>query len=208
MDTFHPLNKASHSWPVPLWAALGFGVIGCIWLGLSAATALSEPKVNPLPVTNTLSPTPSAFDITAAATLNLFGTAIAERPVDTATLPTTTLNLALSGIIAGVHPSTSRVLIAESGKPSKAYFKGDILADGAKLHSIDSSFVIIERGTHLEKLSLYRVDPTNTAPARHLSFTATETASATSPPEPLPSPEVVYKSLEERIAAIRKKDGS
>jgi type II secretory pathway component PulC len=206
-----PIHNTNLRLSTPLWTAIGLGLAGSAWMVFSVFTALTEPvdHQNQIGLQKQLPRIATTIDVGTVGSLNLFGTVAVDVPIDITTLPITTLNLTLSGIIAGVHPETSRALIAEAGKPSKAYFTGDQLADGTNLYSIDTDFVVVQRGDRLEKLSLYRADPVITTPARHRASSAAETVSVAPPPEPLAAPPPQESmSLDERIAAIRKKNST
>lgn len=87
-------------------------------------------------------------------TWHLFG---ASDVVDQSeTLPITSLQLRLLGVIKAVPEGLSKVIISESGQPGKVYKMDDTLSSGVKVHAITSDGVVFENGGRLEKLLLQR----------------------------------------------------
>lgn len=82
-----------------------------------------------------------------------------QPPIATkgATLPITSLQLRLLGIIQSVPEKYSRVIISEAGHPGKVYKVGDTLTTaGVRVYEIDRDGVVLENGGRLEKLPLAR----------------------------------------------------
>lgn len=71
-------------------------------------------------------------------------------------LPITSLQLHLVGIIKSEPESLSRVIISESGQPGKLYSVGDSLPSGIIVNAIKQDGVVLENGGRLEKLPLQR----------------------------------------------------
>lgn len=142
------------------------------------------------------------LDMGQVARLNLFGKAEKGAQKNFAELPTTNLNLKLTGIIANVKSGQSRCFISQDGKPAKAYFIGDILDRNIKVHTIARDFIVLERDSLLEKMVLnipFQMPP----PRRQL---AAEPVAPPAPPAALPEPSAVAsKSLKSRIDTIRKR---
>ena len=71
-------------------------------------------------------------------------------------IPITSLQLRLVGVIKAVSEGVSRVIISEAGQPAKVYQIGDSLPSGVEVYAIASDGVILENGGRLEKLPLQR----------------------------------------------------
>lgn len=85
---------------------------------------------------------------------HLFG--IGPGGASTDTIPITSLQIKLVGVIKAVPESASRVIISESNQPGKVYQVGDKLTSGVKVYAITTDGVILQNGTRLEKLPLQR----------------------------------------------------
>lgn len=85
---------------------------------------------------------------------HLFGTyGVAES----ATLPVTSLQIHLLGVIKSSPEKLSRVIISESGQPGKIYEVGDTLpSTGVKVYAITADGVVLDNSGRLEKLPLQR----------------------------------------------------
>jgi len=84
---------------------------------------------------------------------HLFGMGAGQQ---TSTMPITSLQLRLVGVIKATPESESRVIISESNQPGKAYQVGDELSSGVKVYAITPDGVILRNGERLEKLPLQR----------------------------------------------------
>lgn len=73
-----------------------------------------------------------------------------------ATLPITSLQLRLVGVVKAVPEKFSRVIISEGGKPGKVYQVGDSLSSGVRIYAIAPDGVVLENGGRFEKLPLQR----------------------------------------------------
>jgi type II secretory pathway component PulC len=71
-------------------------------------------------------------------------------------VPITSLQLRLIGVIKSDPENFSRVIISESGQPGKVYGIGDSLPSGITINSIVDDGVILENDGRLEKLPLQR----------------------------------------------------
>ncbi|MGB0361107.1 MAG: type II secretion system protein N, partial [Endozoicomonas sp.] len=67
-------------------------------------------------------------------------------------IPTTRLSLTLRGIIANPENSEYDSAIIQSANQDKLYFLGDALPGGAILNRVYADYVVIKRGSQLEKL--------------------------------------------------------
>lgn len=85
---------------------------------------------------------------------HLFG--IGPQSQQTDTIPITSLQLKLVGVIKAIPEKMSRVIISESNQPGKVYRVGDRLTSGVKIYSITNDGVILQNGLRLEKLPLQR----------------------------------------------------
>lgn len=202
----------------PKWVASAIGLAGFAWIlgtspGYFSTTdqkyAISKQTQHPASAKlSLLDPSTAVIE-----TLNLFGN-FEKVPPDTATLPNTSLNLKLFGIIASTLTDTSRALIAAGGKPAQAYYSGDTLPGGTKLYAINSDFVVVQHADRLEKLPLHK-GAVGAVSRRRSSPRAAITETASAPVRPVPvtepqptTPQNVYKALEDRLAAIRRKQKS
>ena len=94
-----------------------------------------------------------SLDVTAITKAHLFGTA-PQKPDDGADAPQTSMPLVLTGIIAGNDPQNGLAILGQNSQTAKVYLVGDNLPGGAKLHSVYSDRVIIDRNGQLESLAL------------------------------------------------------
>jgi general secretion pathway protein C len=94
-------------------------------------------------------------DLAAITNAHLFGAAPTLRQ-DGANAPQTSMPLVLTGIIAGNDPQNGLAILGQSAQTTKVYAVGDSVPGGAKLHSVYSDRVVIDREGQLESLSLPR----------------------------------------------------
>jgi general secretion pathway protein C len=89
---------------------------------------------------------------------HLFGTppVLAAAPQDAAHAPQSTIQLLLSGVIAAEDPRNGLAILGQSSHAAKVYAVGDNVPGGAKLYSVYSDRVVIDRSGHLESLALPR----------------------------------------------------
>jgi len=86
--------------------------------------------------------------------LNIFGKTQSKTVSRNITnVPKTSLNLELQGIFASENSSESRALIAPKGKSGELYNIGDKLPGNATLDSVFMGYVLIKRGSRVEKLA-------------------------------------------------------
>jgi general secretion pathway protein C len=74
------------------------------------------------------------------------------------------VNLLLTGTIAGNDPQNGLAILGQTPQTAKVYAVGDIVPGGAKLHSVYSDRVVIDRNGQLESLALPRQLNTGNAP--------------------------------------------
>jgi len=98
--------------------------------------------------------TVNVFAITNA---HLYGSApVLASSQDPSSAPQSTLPLVLTGIISADDPQNGLAILGQTAVSAKVFAVGDNVPGGAKLHSVYSDYVVIDRGGHLEKLMLPR----------------------------------------------------
>ena len=156
--TGHPYVQrvVKHS-PVLLSAALTLAIAWqaskLTWL------VLPKPADDPRIVLNipTAAPAGSGNDIQAIADAHLFGIATAsDEPLDAANAPVTQMPLVLAGVMASPDPTKGYAFIGESANAAKFRRVGDSLPGGARLHSVYTDRVMLDRNGRLEALLLPR----------------------------------------------------
>ncbi len=96
------------------------------------------------------------LNVSAIANAHLFGQRDAVANVDAANAPQTSMQLVLTGIIAGDDPNSGLAIVGESASSAKVYGMGDVLPGGAKLHAVYSDRVLLDRNGSIESLPLPR----------------------------------------------------
>ena len=99
----------------------------------------SRPAVNP------------AVELAAIVNAHLFGNAAVANSENA---PNTTMPLILAGVLADPDPSKGQAIIGATATSAKVYAVGAMISGGARLHSIYSDRVLIERNGGLETLKL------------------------------------------------------
>ena len=94
-----------------------------------------------------------SLDLAAITNAHLFGAAPAA-PQDGANAPQTSIPLVLTGTIAGNDPQNGLAILGQTAQTAKVYAVGDNVPGGAKLHSVYSDRVVIDRNGQLESLAL------------------------------------------------------
>jgi general secretion pathway protein C len=98
-----------------------------------------------------------SVDVAAIAGAHLMGeAAIPKVAQNAANAPQSNLPLVLVGIIAADDPENGLAILGENAAAAKVYAVGDNVPGGAKLHSVLSDKVIIDRNGNLESLMLPR----------------------------------------------------
>ena len=109
-------------------------------------------------------PAPShALNLVAITNAHLFGAAPAPKQ-DGANAPQTSIPLVLTGTIAGNDPQNGLAILGQTAQTARVYAVGDNVPGGAKLHSVYSDRVVIERDGQLESLALPRQMNAGNAP--------------------------------------------
>jgi general secretion pathway protein C len=93
------------------------------------------------------------LDLAAITNAHLFGAAPAAKR-DGANAPQSSIPLVLTGTIAGNDPQNGLAILGPNAQSAKVYAVGDGLPGGAKLHSVYSDRVVIDRDGQLESLVL------------------------------------------------------
>jgi general secretion pathway protein C len=134
---------ATLAFALALAAQAAFIVTDLAGTGRSAAGA---------PARRTAAPT-HMLDLAAVTNAHLFGAAPAPRQ-DGANAPQTSMPLVLTGIIAANDPQHGLAILGPSAQTAKVYVVGESVPGGAKLHSVYSDRVVIDRDGRLESLAL------------------------------------------------------
>jgi general secretion pathway protein C len=103
------------------------------------------------------------LDVAAVTRAHLFGAAPLPKQ-DGANAPQTTIPLVLTGTIAGNDPQNGLAILGQTAQTGKVYAVGDNVPGGAKLHSVYSDRVVLERNGQLESLALPRQVNNGNAP--------------------------------------------
>jgi general secretion pathway protein C len=101
-----------------------------------------------------------APDIPAIVNAHLWGV----PPPSEQRIEPSQVNLLLTGTIAGNDPQNGLAILGQTPQTAKVYAVGDIVPGGAKLHSVYSDRVVIDRNGQLESLALPRQLNTGNAP--------------------------------------------
>jgi general secretion pathway protein C len=95
------------------------------------------------------------IDIASITNGHLFGSAAAPAGSGNAADATqTSMQLVLTGIIAGKDPQVGFAIVGENATAAKVHAVGDNVPGGAKLHSVYSDRVLLDRNGRLEYLTL------------------------------------------------------
>lgn len=131
--------------------ALGLGVQGALIvtdLASGGGRGAAAPAVR--------APGPTRpLDLPAITNAHLFGAAPPPKQ-DGANAPQTSIPLVLTGTIAGNDPQNGLAILGQTAQTAKVYAVGDNVPGGAKLHSVYSDRVVIDRDGQLESLALPR----------------------------------------------------
>jgi general secretion pathway protein C len=96
-------------------------------------------------------------DIAAITNAELFGKSpVVQSAQDPEHAPQSTMPLVLTGIISADDPQNGLAILGQTAATAKVFAVGDNVPGGAKLHSVYSDRVVIDRGGHLETLVLPR----------------------------------------------------
>jgi len=162
----------SHGPRIATWVlALALGVQAAVIL-TNLAGSSRTPKVN-APVTAALHN--QSVDVAGVVNAHLFGAPPAEAVrEDAANAPQTSMPLVLTGIIAGDDPQNGLAILGPNVAGAKVFAVGDNVPGGAKLHSVYTDRVVIDRGGHLESLMLPRQPQAGAAPPPSAAALQTE----------------------------------
>jgi general secretion pathway protein C len=111
-------------------------------------------------------------DVAAITNAHLFGAAPVPKQND-ANAPETSMPLVLTGIIAGNDPQNGLAILGPNAQTAKVHAVGDTVPGGARLHSVYTDRVIIDRNGQLESLVLPR-QVSSAAPAPSASSLPTQ----------------------------------
>ena len=158
------LNRfpASHQWRA---LALARGPRIATWalalaLGVQAATIVTDlAGGGQSRKTDARPPSPATLarrgiDVASITNGHLFGTAAQAKSSTAADATQTSMQLVLTGIIAGKDPKVGFAIVGENATAAKVHAVGDNVPGGAKLHSVYSDRVLLDRNGHLEYLTL------------------------------------------------------
>jgi general secretion pathway protein C len=101
-----------------------------------------------------------SLDVAAITNAHFFG--VAKQ--DSANAPQTSIPLVLTGTIAGNDPQNGLAILGQTAQTARVYAVGDNVPGGAKLHSVYSDRVLIDRNGQLESLALPRQLNSGNAP--------------------------------------------
>jgi len=98
-----------------------------------------------------------AVNVLVVTNAHLFGfTPAVASAQDPANAPRSSLPLVLTGIISADDPQNGLAILGQTAATAKVFAVGDNVPGGAKLHSVYSDRVVIDRGGNLETLVLPR----------------------------------------------------
>ena len=104
-------------------------------------------------------------DVAAITNAHLMGfTPAVVSAQDPSQAPISSVPLVVTGIMAANDPRYGLAILGQTAQSTKVYAVGDNVPGGAKLHSVYSDRVVVDRGGHLETLVLPRQIATGGAP--------------------------------------------
>ena len=171
------MNAASWLESLPAhdrWRALllGHGPRAATWvlalaLGVQAALIVTDlaagGRQRAPPPAPRATPRSPALDTAAITNAHLFGAAPVPQQ-DGANAPQTSMPLVLTGIIAGNDPQNGLAILGQTAQTARVFAVGDAVPGGARLHSVYSDRVVIDRNGQLESLALPHTMNGGTAP--------------------------------------------
>ena len=117
-----------------------------------------------------------SVNVAAITNTHLFGVAqVAPSEQNAATAQQTSMPLVLTGIIAAGDPKNGLAILGPNAAGTKVYAVGDNVPGGAKLHSVLSDRVVLDRNGTLEYLALPRNSQTGMPNAPTPTTTALQT---------------------------------
>ncbi len=131
-------------------------VARAIWLLIPPAPLEPQPLNPGTSDARTTKSASQGGDFNSILSANLFGKKRTDKPVeiDPMVAPETRLNLKLTGIFAASDAAQSRALIKDESGKQRPYAVGDDIPGNAKLYSIYTDRVLLERNGRYETLRL------------------------------------------------------
>jgi len=146
------------TWVLSLAVAVQAGFIVTDLAGTGRRGTAASPQLNAQHHVRT-----HTLDVAAITGAHLFGAA-PQPQQDGANAPQTTIPLVLTGTIAGNDPQNGLAILGQTAQTAKVYAVGDNVPGGAKLHSVYSDRVVLDRNGQLESLALPRQVNNGNAP--------------------------------------------
>lgn len=103
-------------------------------------------------------------DLAALINAHLFGAASAPEAANAGNAPHTTMSLVLAGVLAQDDPQQGYAIVGESAAAARLFAVGDSIPGGARLHSVYSDRILLERDGTIESLGLPRQSTGAAAP--------------------------------------------
>jgi general secretion pathway protein C len=137
--------------------AIAMGVQAAIIVTNFAGTA-DEPSLSNAQSAAPVVQPPRRANVAAIANSHIFGAPAPpeQPPQDASNAPPSSMALVLTGIISNEDPQNGLAILGESAAAAKVYGVGDNVPGGARLHSVYSDRVLLERDGRLESLALPR----------------------------------------------------
>jgi len=127
-------------------------------LGVQAAFIVTDlsgaGKVPASPAARAAAVPSHSVSVATITNSHLFGTAAVESQQSGANATQSSLPLVLSGIIAADDARDGLAILGPSAAAAKVYAVGDNVPGGAKLHSVETTRVVLDRNGRLEYLTL------------------------------------------------------
>jgi general secretion pathway protein C len=96
------------------------------------------------------------LDVGKLVAANLFGQAKSDAGANAGNAPATSMALVLTGVVAGDDPKSGVAILGPSAAAAKVYTIGASVPGGARLHSVYSDRVLLDRNGTIEALTLPR----------------------------------------------------
>lgn len=152
--TLHARAPQLGVWVLAIAMGVQAAIIVTNFAGTGTAPALSNAQAA-VPV---VQQPPRRANVAAIANAHIFGQpAPPEKPPqDASNAPQTSMPLVLTGIISDDDPRNGLAILGENAAAAKVYAVGDNVPGGARLHSVYSDRVLLDREGQLESLALPR----------------------------------------------------
>jgi general secretion pathway protein C len=151
-DKWRPL-VLTHGPRIATWVLAFALAVQAAVIVTNLAGSTKPPKAVPGPLMQSHS---QSVDVAAITSAHLFGESPIVASRQSAAEQQSNLPLVLVGIIAADDPQDGLAILGENAAAAKVYAVGDSVPGGAKLHSVLSDRVEIERNGNLEYLLLPR----------------------------------------------------